>query len=382
MKLASTPQQVDLMRFFMPNKKIISAMLALCVVPLWQAHAENSAEEIGSLRNARVAVPMEGEKKPLTYFASSISKTEQAELEKIAPNLKIVTGLKPAEALARAEEAQGVESRYATPEFLAKAKNLRWVQAMSAGVDGLITVEPLVKNDDIVLTNHRGVHGPAIADHAMALLLTLTRDIRHHAENQAKSEWGKGKSELTPIALDGRTLLVVGIGGIGSEIAQRGKAFGMTVWATRRSQAPKPDYIDRVELSPQLLSMLPEADVVVIAAPLTKETEGLFNKAAFAAMKKGSYLINIARGPIVVQDELIAALKDGKLAGAGLDVTDPEPLPASSPLWSMRNVIITPHIAGHAEVTAERRWSLLRENLRRFASGEPLYNVVDKKAGY
>ncbi len=375
----------------MHTATVLSRLFAatLCTLPLWQVQAETpakgggaGAEEIGSLRHARVAIPVTDKKAELTYFAGSISKEELAELKEIAPNLKIVTGLKPEEALARAEEAHGVESRYATPEFLAKAKNLVWVQAMSAGVDGLISNEALVKNEKIVLTNHRGVHGPAIADHAMALLLTLTRDMRFHEANQDKKEWGKGQSELTPIALDGRTMLVVGIGGIGSEIAKRAKAFGMTVWATRRSQAPKPDYIDRVELSPALLSMLPEADVVAIAAPLTAETEGLFNKEAFAAMKKGAYLINIARGPIVVQDELIAALKSGKLSAAGLDVTEPEPLPASSPLWELKNVIITPHVAGHAEVTVTRRWTLLRENLRRFAAGEPLYNVVDKVAGY
>jgi phosphoglycerate dehydrogenase-like enzyme len=135
-------------------------------------------------------------------------------------------------------------------------------------------------------------------------------------------------------------------------------------------------------LSPDLLSMLPQADVVAIAVPLTPETQNLFNKEAFAAMKPGAYLINIARGGIVVTDELVAALQKGKLAGACLDVTDPEPLPGSSPLWQMRNVVITPHVAARAEVTEERRWALLRENLRRFAAGEPLMNVVDKQAGY
>jgi phosphoglycerate dehydrogenase-like enzyme len=128
--------------------------------------------------------------------------------------------------------------------------------------------------------------------------------------------------------------------------------------------------------------MLPQADVVVIAAPLTPETQGMFGKEAFAAMKKGAFFVNVSRGAIVVQEELIAALQSGKLAGACLDVTDPEPLPASSPLWGMRNVVITPHMAADGEVTETRMWTLLRENLRRFAAGEPLYNVVDKQAGY
>ncbi|CAN5649764.1 D-2-hydroxyacid dehydrogenase [soil metagenome] len=352
---------------------------------LWAAapaFAQSGAEEIGSLRNARVAIPVSDKKTELTYFAGSPSKEELAELAKLAPNLRIVTGLSPADALARAEEAHGVEGRYATHDFLAKAKNLVWVQAMSAGVERFLALEPLAKNERIVLTNQRGVHGPAIADHAMALLLSLTRDLRFHAANQAKKVWGRGTSELTPIALDGRTMLVVGLGGIGSEIAERAKAFGMTVWATRRSEAPQPQFVDRVELSPTLVSMLPQADVVVIAAPLTAETQAMFNKEAFAAMKKGAFLVNVSRGAIVVQEELIAALESGKLAGACLDVTDPEPLPASSPLWGMRNVVITPHMAADGEVTETREWTLLRENLRRFAAGEPLYNVVDKQAGY
>lgn len=368
-----------------PTPPLPSVLLlaALAAVGSPQAlFSQTGADEIGSLRHARVAVEVSGEKPELTYFAGSISEEEIAELREIAPNLRIVAGLTPAEALARAEEAHGVESRYATPPFLAKATNLAWVQAMSAGVEGLVANEALVANDRIVLTNHRGVHGPAIADHAMAMLLSLTRDLRYHSENQAKREWVRGGSQLTPIALDGRTMLVVGIGGIGSEIAKRGKAFGMRVWATRRSEAPKPDYVDRVELSPRLLELLPEADVVAIAAPLTPETQDLFDREAFAAMKEGAYLVNIARGGIVDSEAMLEALRDGKLAGAALDVTDPEPLPAESPLWEMPNVVITPHIAGHAEVTAERRWTLLRENLRRFAAGEPLYNVVDKKAGY
>lgn len=360
---------------------LAGAALALVGCATLYADVPKTAE-VGSLRNAKVAVPMGAEKKELTYFASFLSEKDRAELAAAAPNLKIVTGLSSSEALARAGEAHGIDVRYATPAFLEKATQLAWVQALSAGVEGVVRQKAIAENDSIVLTNHRGVHGPAIADHAMAMLLMLTRDLRHHADNQAAKRWGRGGSELAPIALDGQTMLIVGLGGIGGEIAKRAKAFGMTVWATRRSEAPKPDYVDRVELSGKLLELLPGADVIAIAAPLTAETQGLFNKEAFAAMKKGSYLINIARGGIVDSEELVAALRRGTLAGAGLDVTDPEPLPASSPLWEMRNVIITPHIAAHAEITGERRQALMRENWRRFAAGEPLLNVVDKKAGY
>ncbi|MEY4939367.1 MAG: hypothetical protein RIQ93_1102 [Verrucomicrobiota bacterium] len=351
--------------------------------PSQKGAAQESAEEIGSLRNAKVAIPMTRGKTELTYFAGSLTDAQRAELAKLAPNVKIVNGLTPAAALARAGEAQGIDSRFATADFIKGAPKLAWIQAMMAGVDRLVAIEPLAKNDAIVLTNFRGVHGPAIADHAMAMLLSLTRDLRFYAGHQTQKKWAKSESATRrPVALDGLTMLVVGLGGIGSEVAQRANGFGMRVIGTRRSNTPSPAYIQKVGLSNDLMSMLPEADVVAICVPLTPETQGMINQAAFATMKKGAYLINVARGPIVDSAALVEALKSGHLAGACLDVTDPEPLPASSPLWEMPNVVITPHVAPNAEVTEQRSWTLLRENIRRFGAGEPLLNVVDKVAGY
>jgi phosphoglycerate dehydrogenase-like enzyme len=347
-----------------------------------KSSSQSVAEEIGSLRNARVAIKMPTPKIELTYFAGSLSAADKAELARLAPNVRIVTGLTRETALARAGEAHGIDSRFATPEFFAKANKLVWVQVMSAGVERFVSIEPLAKNDAIVLTNFRGVHGPAIADHALAMLLSLTRDLRFHTANQARQHWGKGESPARPIALDKSTMLVVGIGGIGTEIAQRAHGFGMRVIGTRRSTTPAPAFIEKVGQSKDLLAMLPEADVVAIAVPLTSETEKLFNAAAFAAMKRGSYLINISRGKVVDTEALVAALKSGQLAGACLDVTEPEPLPAGHALWRVPNVIITPHVAGESEVTDQRSSALLRENMRRFGAGEPLLNVVDKVAGY
>jgi phosphoglycerate dehydrogenase-like enzyme len=228
----------------------------------------------------------------------------------------------------------------------------------------------------------RGVHGPAIADHAMAMLLSLTRNLRFYDAAQRQGEWAERDTPTPCVSLHGRTMLVVGMGGIGEEIARRAHGFGMRVIATRRSETPAPDFVERVGKPDQLLGMLPDADVVAICVPLTSETENLFDAKAFAAMKKGSYLINIARGRIVNTDALLAALQSGHLAGACLDVTDPEPLPADHPLWKEPNVIITPHMAAAGEVTEQRHRLLRMENIRRFAAGEPLLNVVDKKAGY
>ncbi len=338
------------------------------------------AEELGSLRNARVAIEMGDTKTQLTYFTSSISESERAQLARLAPNVRIVTGLSRKEALARAEEAHGINARYASPEFLTKATKLRWVQVSSAGVDRYLGIKPLMENDKLVLSNNRAVHGPAIADHAMAMLLSLTRNLKYYAKNQKQAKWARGGGES--IALQGKTMLVVGLGGIGTEIAQRANGFGMKVIGTRRSDRPSPDYVKRVGKPKDLLAMLPEADVVALAVPLTDETKNMLNKAAFDAMKPGAYLINIARGKVVNTDAMMKALKSGRLAGACLDVTDPEPLPANHELWKQANVIITPHIASHSEVTNKRRSALLVENLRRFGAGEPLLNVVDKKAGY
>jgi phosphoglycerate dehydrogenase-like enzyme len=340
-----------------------------------------SGESIGSLRNARVAYPMPDPKVRLTYLAGELTQAERTQLELLAPNVRVLSGLTRQSALEHAAEAHGADARFATSEFIARAPHLVWVQAMSAGVDHILESGPLAKSDRIVLTNMRAVHGPAIADHAMAMLLTLTRNMKAHAANQAAGRW-EGDAGGHPIALQGRTMLVVGLGGIGTEIAQRAHGFGMHVIATRRTAAPAPAYVERVGGPDALAAMLPEADVVAICVPLTGETRGLMRAREFAAMKPGAYLINIARGPIVDTGAMMESLRSGRLAGACLDVTDPEPLPADHPLWHMDGVVITPHTAAEAELTRERRWSLLCENIRRFGAGEPLLNVVDPRAGY
>lgn len=345
------------------------------------------AEEFGSLTNAKVALKLTAPDQKLVYFTKFVAEEELAELKRIAPNLTVVTGLSKKEALARAEEAHGVDTTYASEEFLKKATNLAWVQARSAGVDRYLKNEVLMNSDQITFSNQRAIHGPAIAEHSMAMLLSLTRNLRYYSDKQHAEEWMRRSREPDPtlnkpIALQGKTMFVVGLGGIGSEIAERANAFGMRVIGTRRSDKPSADYIEKVGKPDDLLKMLPEADVVALAVPLTKETKGLINTEALKVMKKGSYLINIARGEVVDTEALIEALNSKQLAGAGLDVTSPEPLPKGHPLWSTPNVVITPHMASNSVVTDTRRSALFRENLRRFASGEPLLNVVNKELGY
>lgn len=359
------------------------AIRAPAVAARASAPAPSSAEEIGSLRNARVALARDSDATTLTYFAEELTSAQRQELGRLAPHVNLVTGLSREAALARAGEAHAVDGRYATPEFIRAAHQLVWVQAQSAGVDRYLALPELARDDRIVLTNLRAVHGPAIADHAFAMLLALTRDLAVHLAGRAEGRWTReGSGTLEPIALQRRTLLVVGLGGIGTEIARRGHGFGMRVIATRRSDDASPEFVEHVGKPSDLHALLAEADVVAICVPLTPETEQLFDRAAFAAMKRGSYLVNIARGRVVDTQALLEALKSGHLAGACLDVTDPEPLPKDHPLWGFPNVVITPHVAAQASLTEERGWMLFRENVRRLDAGEPLLNVVDKQAGY
>lgn len=363
--------------------RYLGLLLSLLLFASSSAAAQESPP-VGSDRGARVAKPMPAdpaERPELVYLSGGIDEEGIAELKKAAPNVRIVVVRSRDEAIEHAKDAHGADASLASPEFIAAAPNLVWAHWGSAGIERLLSNRPLIESERIVLTNSRAVSGPVIADHAMAMLLMLTRNMRVHEQNQAQGRWG-GRDARGGTALEGRTMLVVGLGGIGGEIAQRAHGFGMRVMGTRRSDAPSPDYLERVGKPAELLEMLPQADVVAIAAPLTDETRGMFDKKAFAAMKPGSFLINVARGQIVETDALVAALESGKLAGACLDVTEPEPLPPGHKLWAMSNVIITPHCSGVAELSNERWWALYVENVRRFGAGEPLLNTVDKQAGY
>ncbi len=316
----------------------------------------------------------------LTYLSRGLTTAELAILTELAPKVRIVPDLTRETALQHAAKAHGVDAHLITPAFLRAAAKLRWVQAWSAGVDRYIGIKELVENDAIVFTNMKGVHGPVIAEHVFAMLLSLTRGLPEYRQAQVEGRWARGAAKTS--ALQGRSMLVVGLGGIGSEVARRAKAFGMQVLATVRTARPAPAYVDRLGVGDDLDALIAEADVVVLCVPLTAETKGLFDAARINRMRDGAYLVNIARGAVCDTDALLRAIDSGKLAGLCLDVTDPEPLPAEHPLWQRANVIITPHVAARAELTLERRQAMFRENLRRFGAGKPLLNVVDKAAGY
>ena len=330
-----------------------------------------------------LALPCVGsDAEPLVYLTGRLSDDDRALLAETAPNVEFLVDLSDEEALAQAPRLHGIDAHLLNGEILAAAPNLRWVQSWSAGVTRYLDqIEGLREADDIVMTNMKGVHGPAIAEHVFAMLLSLTRDLDSFRQAQAKAEWDRDAgSGMT--TLSGRTMLVVGMGGIGSEIARRAKGFDMKVLATVRTARDAPEYCDELGTAKDLDRFLPLADVVAVALPLTEETTDLFDASKFALMKEGSWFVNVGRGRIVVTDDLLAALDSDHLAGACLDVTEPEPLPADHPLWKSDKVLITPHVSSWSELTRERRREVFLENMRRFAAGEPLVNVVDKRLGY
>ncbi len=327
-----------------------------------------------------VAIAVPGEPPPLVFIAGPMPESELITLQTLAPNVEIVIAHTQAEAMAQAARAHGAEARFADAAFLRQATELRWVQAMSAGVERYVEVRELV-DGPALLTNMSGMYGTAIADHALGMTLALLRGLPQWLEHQRAASWARGES-IAQDELTGKTMLVLGLGGIGSEIARRAHACGMRVIATQRRPGPTPPFVTRIAGPDALDSLLPDADVVAICLPLTKATRGLFDAARLQRMRRGSILVNVARGGIVDTDALVAALRDGPLGGAALDVVDPEPLPPEHPLWTHPRVLLTPHVSARSPLSEARRFELFAENLRRFARGLPLLNVVDKQAGY
>ncbi|MDG3006915.1 D-2-hydroxyacid dehydrogenase [Paludisphaera mucosa] len=316
----------------------------------------------------------------LKVIVPKLRPEEMSDLQAAAPGLDLIVCGGEDEAVARVAEAQGL-CYIVTPRVLrAGAKSLQWAQNPSAGVEHLMGIPELVEGP-IVLTNMQRAFAPEIADQALAYLLAFTRDIPHFLRDNAEKRWGDRRRGVVLEELAGKTMVVVGLGGIGTEIARRAYGFGVRVVATDPKVWERPLFVDELHKPEKLHDLLPTADVVASAVPLTKASTKLIGAKEFGLMKQGAILINVSRGKVVDTDALVAALDSGKVAAAGLDVTDPEPLPDGHPLWS-RNVIITPHTAGQSPGGERRRHEILRENLRRFAAGETLLNVVDKKAGY
>src|SRR5688572_24218106 len=265
---------------------------------------------------------------------------------------------------------------------LAAARQLRWIGVYSAGVESCLG-KPALQKPGITVTNMRAVAGPVMAEHTLALMFALSRSLQVSVGRQATGEgWNRNFAGSQPQALGGKTVLVAGLGGIGLEVAKRAHALGMNVIATRNSSRDKPEYVSYVGLSDELPTLIGQADVVVAALPLVPATTNLFDAKMFARMKKTAFFINVGRGGSVVTDDLVAALNNGTIAGAGLDVTEPEPLPKDHALWKARNIIITPHMSAQSDLGQGTRALIFREQVRRFAAGDKLLSVVDFGKGY
>jgi phosphoglycerate dehydrogenase-like enzyme len=261
-----------------------------------------------------------------------------------------------------------------------RASNLRWLQQWGAGADWLLRT-PEAVHHDFVLTSASGVHAIPISEQIIGYLLTFARGLHRAICAQTRREWHR-ETKQSLFELTGKTMVLVGVGAIGERTAEIAVALGMRVLGVRRDARLEIPNIEAMYSPAQLLDILPQADFVVLTVPLTQETRGMIGERELRAMKPSAYIVNIGRGATIQQDVLVQALQEGWIAGAGLDVFTPEPLPQDSPLWGMENVIVTGHYAGMTPEYDNRALEILLENLRRYRTRQTLINIVDKKLGY
>ncbi|MEJ7769504.1 MAG: D-2-hydroxyacid dehydrogenase [Chitinophagaceae bacterium] len=308
-----------------------------------------------------------------------ISQAEAEQIKAAGRNVELLmaTNLKEPKQIAEAEVILGSLDG----PMILQAKKLKWMQVFGAGVENMS--KELIAHP-CLLTNMQRVFAPVIAESAIGLLLSLTRGLTQVSIPAFRErKWTQTPDNLILDDLYGKTIGIVGMGGIGSETARRlHYGFQMRVLSTDAKPLPKPEFVAELHDPTWLMEMVPQVDVLMSAAPLTKETRGMFNDQVFRKMKPGAYFINVSRGGLVDYDALVRALKEKRIKGAGLDVTTPEPLPSDHPLWTCPNLTITPHNSGQAPIRQVRLMALISENVRRYSHGLPLTNVVDKVKGY
>jgi phosphoglycerate dehydrogenase-like enzyme len=311
--------------------------------------------------------------KILVYHGSA--ETYRALLADRFPDLEVSAGAGDELLDRHVEDAEVLLAWRFPVEALKRARRLRWIQLTSAGADHLLGAGAV--RPDVVVTNARGIHGAVMADYALGVMVMLQWNFPRLLRSQAAGVWRHQYTE--PLA--GKTLGVVGVGAIGGEIARRGAAMGMTVLGMRRDPRPVAG-VERMFGPGELGEMLPRCDVVVLVVPATPETRRMIGEPELRRMRRTAFLVNVARGSVVDEPALVRALEEGWIAGAALDVFESEPLPATSRLWGMENVIVTPHIAGEPDDYPRRVMTVFAENIRRWRAGQPLVNVVDPARGY
>jgi phosphoglycerate dehydrogenase-like enzyme len=297
-------------------------------------------------------------------------------LKTALPEMQIVVPESADEAARAVGEA---DAAFGTmPEkLLREARKLRWLQAPQAAPPAGYYYPALIAHP-VVVTNFREIYNDHIGAHIMAFVLAFARGFQHYFPRQVKREWRREPDDTGVIHLPDATALIVGVGGIGSEAARLAAAFGLHVMGVDARRREAPPGVVKLDGPDALDALLPLADFVILTVPHTPATEGFMNRARFQRMKRTAFFINIGRGMTTRLDDLVAALRAGEIAGAGLDVFEQEPLPVDHPLWTMPGVLITPHTAGHGPFLDDRRLEVLLDNCRRFLGGQPLRNVVDK----
>ena len=283
--------------------------------------------------------------------------------------------------IAAAPQADIIFTKSLPVEAVRAAQKLRWIQAGTAGVNHLVTDDLLAR--DVLLTNARGAHGEPMSEMILAMMLAFATGLNTLIRAQAGPAPGavKESARRNKFELQGQTLCILGLGDIGGALARKARCLGMRVLGVRRSGAPFA-HADEVTRPEDLLSVLPRADHVALCLPLNEETRGILGEAELRAMRPTACIYNVGRGASIDAQALLRALREGWIAGAGLDVTDPEPLPEDSPLWAMPNVILSQHTSGSSPYNADRITAIFADNLERFLQGAPLVNVVDKALGY
>jgi phosphoglycerate dehydrogenase-like enzyme len=372
--------------------RVAAAALAVAVaapVP-WLAYADTPAPgaetqalvaRLGLEESATPVRELKGWARPKAVLVANASPEQLRSLQLVAPGVRLLAASSAEEAARLASDVEAVLG-FCTPAVLEAGRRIRWVQVFNAGVERCVAI-PELRQRDILLTNMQRIAGPVMAEHVLAMMFAFARGLDFYIPERLQRRWTRELPDSSRmVTLEGKTLLVVGLGGIGSEVARRAHALGLLVDAVRASGRTGPEYVREVGLPADLLRLAARADYVVNTTPLTPETRGVFDRRFFAAMKRGAYFFNVGRGGSVDQDALIAALKDGQLGGAGLDVTDPEPLPPDSPLWTLPNVILTPHVSARSDLGEAARFAVVRENLRRYVAGERMLSVVDIARGY
>jgi phosphoglycerate dehydrogenase-like enzyme len=296
------------------------------------------------------------------------------------PALDVVvaeTEAEAAHALERAEAAFGT----LPPALVRAAGKLRWLQAPQAAPPAGYYTPELIAHPAVV-TNFRDIYNDHIAAHIMAFVLAFARGLHYYIPRQLQREWRREALDTGVVHLPEATALIVGVGGIGAETARLAAAFGLHVMGVDARRRDAPPGVLKLDGPDALDSLLPLADFVILTVPHTPDTEGFMHRRRFQRMKRTAFFINIGRGMTTRLDDLVAALRAGEIAGAGLDVFEQEPLPADHPLWTLPNVLITPHSAGFGPYLDERRLEILVDNARRFVAGESLRNVVDKTSWF